>query len=132
MKNLTKTFTTAFMLVLFLAASLLGAEGTLLCFGKDGHVAIEFVDSCNSAGLGSQLASGESDACGSCKDVQFISDPVFTRNVSHHTQTLPLSSLAQMSPGLPANKNLAKHTDPPASPHRSKTLACLQSIVLLI
>lgn len=127
-----KTFSAAFMLVLFLAVSLLGAEGTFLCFGKDGHVAVEFVDSCNGAGLGSQLASGESDACGPCKDVQFISDPAYTRNVSHYTQTLPLSSLSPMSPAVPAHENSVKHTDPPVSSHKNKTLANLQSVVLLI
>jgi len=127
-----KTLPAAFMLVLFLAVSFLGAEGTLLCFSKDGHVAVEFVDSCNGPGLGSQLARGESDACGPCKDVQFISDPAYTGNVSHYSETLPLASLTPMSPALPAHENSVKPTDPPIFSHRNKTLDSLQSVILLI
>ena len=83
-----KTLPAAFMLVLFLFVSFFGSEGTLLCFGKDGHVAIEFVDVHNGSGFGAQLAGMENDACGPCKDVQFLSSPAYTRNASHNTQTL--------------------------------------------
>ena len=87
-----KTLPAAFMLVLFLVVSFFGSEGTLLCFGKDGHMAIEFVDVHNGSGFGSQLAGMENDACGPCKDVQFLSSPAYTRNASQNTQTLPLIS----------------------------------------
>jgi hypothetical protein len=126
-----KTLPAACMLVLFLAVSFFGSEGTLLCFGKDGHVAIEFVDACNGSGLGSQLAGMESDECGPCRDVQLLSGPAYIKNDSHYTQMLPLMSSAPMSPSLPlkeySNKNIKL---PQYSPH--KTLAGLHSIVLLI
>lgn len=122
------------MLVLFLLVTFLGSESTLLCFGKDGHVAVEFVDACSGAALESQLGAVESDACGPCEDVQILSDFVYTRNVSHctYTQTIPFSSLPPMSPALPAYEISVTHIDPPVYSHQNKTLASLQSVVLLI
>jgi hypothetical protein len=127
-----KALPAVFMLVLFLFASFFGFEGTLLCFGKDGHVAIEFVDACNGAGPGSELTGTESDACGPCKDVQFLSSPAHTNNASHYTQALPLMFSSLMSPSLPSKENSGKYIDllPHYSPH--KTLASLHSVVLLI
>jgi len=126
-----KTFSAACMLVLFLAVSLVSSEGTLLCFGKDGHVAVEFVDACNGSGFGSQLAGAESDACGPCKDVQFLSSPACTTNVSHYTQALPLISSSSVSPSLPLKEYANKHIDPPEYSHDT-TLASLNSVILLI
>lgn len=126
-----KTLPAAFMLVLFLLVSFLGSEGTLLCFGKDGHMAIEFVDTHNGSGFGSQLAGMESDACGPCKDVQSLSSPAFTRNVSNYTQALPLISSSLISPSLPLKEYPGKHINLPEYSHL-KTLASLHSVVLLI
>lgn len=121
----------AFVLPLFMLVSIIGPEGTLLCFGKDGHVALEYVDTCNTAGSGSELAGNKSDDCGPCKDVQFISTPLCTRNVSH-SQTLSLSFLPLMSPAVSAQEDAVKHTDNPAYSHHKKILTSLQSVVLLI
>lgn len=126
-----KTFPAAFMLVLFLVVPFLGTEGALLCFGKEGHVAVEFVNTCSGSRLGSQLAEMESDACGPCMDIQFLSNPAYTRNVSHYTQSLPLMSLSLMSPSLPPNEYLIKDINPPQFSHH-KALASLHSVVLLI
>ncbi len=126
-----KTLPAAFMLVLFLVVSFFGSEGTLLCFGKDGHVAIEFADACNGSGFGLQHAGMESDACGPCKDVQFLSSPAYTRNASHNTQTLPLISSSSMSPSLPLKEYSQKHINLPQYSHH-KALASLHSVVLLI
>jgi hypothetical protein len=126
-----KVFRTAFMLVLFLVVSFFGSEGTLLCFGKDGHVAVEFVDACNGSGFGSQLAGMESDACGPCTDVQFLSSPAYTAHVSHHTQALPLISSSPVSPSLPRKEYSHKHINPPEYFHDT-TLASLHSVILLI
>ena len=126
-----KALPAAIMLVLFLVMSLFGAEDTLLCFGKDGHVAVEFVDACNGTVLGSQLAGMESDDCGPCRDIQLLSGPAYIKNDSHYTQMLSLESSAPMSPSLPlkeySNKNIKL---PQYLPH--KTLAGLHSTVLLI
>jgi hypothetical protein len=130
-KEHLKTLPAAFMLVLFLVVSFIGSEGTLLCFGKDGHVAIEFVDECNGAGLGSQLAGMESDACGPCKDVQFFSGPACTNNAPHYTQTLPLMSASPMSPSLPSKEFPGTYVNLPEYSHQ-KVLASLHSVVLLI
>jgi hypothetical protein len=126
-----RTFTAAFVLPLFLLASFFGSEGVLLCFGKDGHVAIEFVDACNGSNFGSQVAGAESDACTPCKDVQFLSSPAYTRNVSHCTQTLPLISLASIYLSLPSKEYSNNHVNLPETPHH-KTLTSLRSVVLLI
>ena len=95
-----KALPAAFMLVLFLVVSFFGSEGTLLCFGQDGHVAIEFVDACNGSGFDSHLAGMESDACGPCTDVHLFSSPVYTRSDSHHALTLPLSVSSPSFPSL--------------------------------
>ena len=126
-----KALPAAFMLVLFLVVSFFGSEGTLLCFGQDGHVAIEFVDACNGSGFDSHLAGMESDACGPCKDVQFLSSPVHTNNASHYTHTLALNSPSPMSPALPLKEYSNKQVTLPESLHH-KTLASLHSVILLI
>ena len=131
MEQHQKTGPAAYMPVLFFVVSFFGSEGTLLCFGENGHMAIEFVDACNGSGFGLQHAGMESDACGPCKDVQFISGPVCTRNVSHNTQTFPLISSSSMFPTLPLKEYPGKYLNP-TEYSQYKTLASLRSIVLLI
>lgn len=126
-----KTFSAACMLVLFLAVSLVSSEGTLLCFGKDGHVAVEFVDACNGSGFGSQLAGMENDACGPCRDVRFLSSPAYTTHVSRLTQALPLISSSSMSPLFLLKEYTSKYTDLPEYSNY-KTLSGLHSVILLI
>jgi len=126
-----KNFPAAFMLVLFLVASFFGSEGTLLCFGKDGHMAIEFVDVHNGSGFGSKLSEIENDACGPCKDIQFLSSPAYTRNSSHNTQALPLITASSMSPSLPLKEYSQNHIHLSHYSHH-KALASLHSVVLLI
>jgi len=125
-----KTLPAAFMLALFLVLSFFGSEGTLLCFGKDGNVAVEFIDACNDSGLGSQLAGGDSDTCGPCTDVQFVSSPGYTRTASQYTQTLPLISSSPVLSSLPLEEYSNKPILPASSHH--KTLAGLHSVILLI
>ncbi|MBA4373943.1 MAG: hypothetical protein C0402_13925 [Thermodesulfovibrio sp.] len=119
------------MLMLFLMVSFFGAEGTLLCFGKDGHVAMEFVDACNGAWAGSQLEGMDSDACGPCLDIQFLSSPANTTNASHHVNPLPLLSSHQTSLYLRSEENPGRHIYLPQYPHH-KSIASLHSVVLLI
>jgi hypothetical protein len=126
-----KTFSVSIMLVLFLVASVFGSEGTLLCFDKDGHVAIEFVDACNGAGLGSQFKEMENDACGPCKDVQFLSSPAHTNKASHYTQMLSLISSSPVLSSLYQEEYSNKSVVLPVSSHY-KTLASLNSVILLI
>jgi len=126
-----KAILAAFVLFLFLAVSLVSSEGTLLCFGKDGHVAIEFVDACNGSGFGSQLAGMESDACGPCKDVRFLSSPAYTTHISRLTQALPLISSSSLSPLLLLKEYTSKYIDLPEYSNY-KTLSSLHSVILLI
>lgn len=127
-----KTFTAALMLVLFLVASFLGSEGTHICFGKDGHVAIEFIDACNGSKFGSQFAvSDEGDACGPCQDVQFLGNPAYTNNILHYAQTIPLISLSPALLSLPWKESSGKSVVPLPSSHH-KTLASIHSVILLI
>lgn len=130
-KPLIKALPATFMLGLSLLVSFFGSEGTLLCFGEDGHMAIEFVEACNGSGFGSQLAGMEPDDCGNCRDIQFLSSPAFTQNTSHGTQTLPLISSSSMSPAAPLKVHPGKYINLPEYLHH-KTFAGLYSVVLLI
>jgi hypothetical protein len=130
-KSRIKTFLSAIMLMLFLIVSLLGSEGTLLCFGKDGHLAIEFVNVCNGSGFGSQVAAAEKDACGPCIDIDFMDSPAYTRNTSHNTQTLSVISASPVSLLLPLREYPGKFIKLSESSHH-QTLASLHSVVLLI
>jgi len=128
-----KKLSAVFMLMLFFGLSVLSFESALLCFGKDGHVAIEFVDACSGSDFGSQIASAESDACGPCRDVQFQGSLAYTNRTFHSTatQTLPIVSSAPITPSLSLNDH---HNSPINLPEKPfyKTLASLQSVVLLI
>lgn len=122
----------AFVLPLFLFVSSLGSEGTLLCLGKDGHVAIELIDACNGSGGGLRLAGMyKSDYCGPCIDVQFPGSPIYTKNVSRYIQTLSLIFSSAVLPPLSLKEYSNKHVNLPEYPHH-KTLASLHSVVLLI
>jgi len=94
-------------------------------------MAIEFVESHNSSGFGAQLAGMENDACGPCKDVQFFSSPVYTRNASYNSQMLSLMSPSPVSPSFLTEQCPSKHINPPEYSYH-KTLASLHSVVLLI
>ena len=131
MKCDMKTLPAVLMLVLLLVVSFFSSEGTLICFGKDGHMAIEFADACNGSGFGLQHAGQENDSCGLCKDVQFLSSPVYTKNASHHTLTLPLLSLSLVAPPLSLKEYSKQHINLPEYSHH-KILASLHSVVLLI
>jgi len=121
----------AFLTYLFIFLSAISVEGTVLCFGEDGHVAIELVDSCNGAGTGSQFTEMEGDDCGPCKDILIISGPAFTGNGLHHMQSIPPVSLNPVPPCLPSKEYLCKYIGPDESPYHL-TPAGLHSVVLLI
>ncbi len=60
------------MLPAYIILSTFCIGGSLLCFGQDGHVSLEFVQACHGTSAnGSHVAFGKSDACGPCADVQF-------------------------------------------------------------
>ena len=128
-----KTSPVAFILVLFLVVSLFVSEGMLLCFGKDGHVAIELVDACNCSDFGLQLSDIEGDACGPCKDILLQSSPRFTNRTVYctDTQTLPLIYSSLFTPSPSSKEQYCSSVSLPEKPH-NKTLANLQPIVLLI
>ena len=126
-----KILPAAFMLVLFLVVSFFGSEGTFICFGEDGHVAIEFSDVCKSPGVGLQHPGMENDACGPCKDVQFLSSPAYTGNASHNAQTLSLISSSPVLSSLIQDEYSNNLIILPVSSHH-KTLASLHSVILLI
>jgi len=122
---------TALVLGVYMTVAALSIEGSVLCFGEDGHVAVEFVDVCNGSKVGSELAGMESDACGPCEDVQFFSSPAYTRNAPHDTQSLSLMSLSPMAPSFMSEESSKKQIHLPGYlPHT--TLPSLHSVVLLI
>lgn len=126
-----KTFSAAIMLFLFLLASFVGAEGTLLCFGKDGHMAVEFVDACNGRGLGSELAGTESDACGTCIDVQFQNSAALSNHrplkVSPHATLFSFQPVPAVQPS-----SFIRETQTRSSVPVRISLTSLSSVVLRI
>ncbi len=126
-----KSIPAVIMLILLLVASFFGSEGTLLCFGKDGHLAVEFVDACNGSGFGSQLAEMESDACGPCMDVQFLSSPALLNHglggLTPHDQPLSFQTVAAVP-----SSNFIRETQTHSSIPFQKSLTSLNSIVLRI
>lgn len=127
----TRTFPAALVMVLFLAVSVFGSEGTLLCFGEDGHVAVEFVDTCNNSGFDSELGRFEGDQCGPCKDVQFPSSPAYLKNTTHYVQAPPLLFSTAMYP-LPSSGQHLNSSGVVQGHRPDTTLASLHSVVLLI
>jgi hypothetical protein len=125
-----KTVAAAFMLLLCLITSFAGAVGTHLCFGEDGHVTVELVDACTVSGLGAQHAGMEDDACGPCQDVTFSSDAHISSSRCC-MQTSPLLSSVPIAPSLPSHDYPVGQVHPSDCSHH-KTLASLQSVVLLI
>ncbi len=121
----------ALVLVVYSGVAMLSVEGSVLCFGKDGHVAIEFADACNGSGSGSQLAGMKSDGCGPCKDVKLLGSSAYTKNASHDTQSFPLVSPSPICPSLPLKEYSRKLINLPKYSH-DKTLSGLQSVVLMI
>jgi len=126
-----KAFLTATLLPFLLIVSFFASEGTLLCFGKDGHVAVEFVDTCKGSGFGSQLAEMESDACGPCIDVEFQGSTALLNqrpdSLAPHDQPLYYQSIPAV-----ASANLIRKTETSASMQLRKSLTSLSSVVLRI
>jgi hypothetical protein len=116
---------------LFIILSAFSIEGSVLCFGKDGHVAIEFVDACNGSVFGSKVVGTENDACGPCKDVRFLDSPAFTHNTFHCARTPSVVSSVPTYPSLPSEEYSDNCIILPERSH-FKTLTGLQSVVLLI
>ena len=119
------------VIVIYMAVTVLSSGGALLCFGEDGHVAVEFVDACNSSDSGMHLSGAASDACGSCEDVLFQSNPAHTGNASQHALMLPAQVSSAFTPSLPP----AGHSHPPVHlPEycHHKTLSSLHTVILLI
>ncbi len=119
------------MLMLVLAGALAGAEGTLLCFSMDGHVAIEFVDACKGSWPGSQIDTVDTDACGPCHDLQLPGDPACRANASQGTPAPVLISSSAAAASLTVKEQPRHQSDLPDHTHH-KTLASLHSVVLLI
>jgi hypothetical protein len=135
----------------FLAIFLPGAGGpgdSVICFGEDGHVAVEAAvtpGACHSASLERDAAvdeperelSREGDHCGPCVDVASLSGPwastMFSSNLSEHTvssalSTLPTSRNGNEVPVSAGEGLLALRLDPPAG----ASCAFLRTTVLLI
>lgn len=119
-------------LPLYVLLSVIGAEGSLLCFGDDGHVAIEFVLAYNgSSPLSSVAKSDQDDACGSCIDVEFQSSAArFNHGLSSLTpQGQPLSFQAV---SVVPSSDFILETQSRSSIAFQKSLSSLKSVVLLI
>ena len=135
----------------FLAVFLPGAGGpgdNVVCFGGDGHVAVEAAVSpgaCHSGSLAQDASAGDperelsrgGDHCGPCVDVVSLSGPwastTFSSHLSEHTassatSTSPTSLIDNEIPVSAVEVLLALLLDPPAGASR----AFLRTTVLLI
>lgn len=126
-----KIFVAATLLPVLLIVASIGTEGTLLCFGKDGHVAVELVNACNGGGLGSELAESESDACGPCIDVQFQNS---TSLLNHRSDRLTPDNqpLIFQSAATVASSSFILNTEAKPSIPYQKSHISLCSVVLRI
>jgi hypothetical protein len=121
----------AVVLVVYLLAAAFSVEGSVLCVGEDGHIAIEFVNACGGSESSAQLAGTEGDGCGTCLDVQMVTSPAHTRAVSHFPQSHSVICSTPVSlPALP-KEHFKTHGNLPEY-SVSPSLASLHSIVLLI
>jgi len=119
-------------LPLYVLLSLIGAEGSLLCFGDDGHVAIELVQACNGSSLLSSVAKAEQDdACGSCIDVEFQSS---TARLNHESNSLTshVQPLSFQAVSVVPSSDFIPETQSRSSIAFQKSLTSLKSVVLLI
>lgn len=65
--------------------------GTILCFGGDGHIEIEFIESYKHSAANPLSLSLVKDICGPCFDIPSTDNMSNTKNISQHTlQLLPL------------------------------------------
>lgn len=120
------------MLLSALFMSFFGSGGIHLCFGEDGHMAVELVDSCIVSGLGAKHTGMKSDACGHCVDVVFSIDAIHATDGPSHAQTNPLMFPAPLTPSLPPLQAYPGEPIHPSDCPHHKVLASLQSVVLLI
>jgi len=73
-----KAILTFIAIPIYFILAVLGVEGSVLCFGDDQHLAIEFVQASNGSGSSSSLGcAAYDDACGSCVDVAFQSSALY-------------------------------------------------------
>ena len=117
---------------LYLLLSVSAIEGSLLCISEDGHVAIEFVQCCNSLSAGEGLAEpGQYDACGPCTDIHYLENAGDLKSLP---QTVVAFYTIQGFYQDVSSPQLDSDTDSPVlflKPH-TRNLANVQSVILLI
>lgn len=126
-----KTLLTFIAIPLYIFIALLGAEGSVLCFGDDGHVAIKFLHLPDgSTPVSSFGCAANDDACGSCVDMTFQGSTVYPKAA--------LNDLAPRSPHFSSHvttvapsSNVIHNTQPRRILIQSN-LSGFKSVVLLI
>lgn len=122
----------SFGLLMVLVISAIGATGTLLCFGQDGHVTIEFAGRCDSAKERFSFADEEQpDSCGPCADVRFLG---MNGVVNQGICPFPFFAVSAAGGGVFAetqNEPAVYAFNDASSPLRNN-LDALKSVVLLI
>ncbi|MHB8770500.1 MAG: hypothetical protein ACYC7J_05850 [Syntrophales bacterium] len=122
----------SFWLFMVLVLSAVGATGTLLCFGQDGHVTIEFAGRCDSAKERLSFANEEQpDTCGPCADVRFLGMNGLV-NQGICTCSFCAVSEAECSEVASTQDEPAVSALHAGSPPFSRNLEPLKSVVLLI
>ena len=132
-KAKSKILLSILILPAYIFLSVFNTEGALLCFGNDGHIAIEFVDACGGQVSESGIAeTGHIDACGPCTDVYFASDSAHLKNTLNEMNTLiGLSDNPLTTSGYIDNARQEIPADSLRPPF-NRSLSSLNSIVLLI
>lgn len=127
-----KSLSAAICVLVYMLISVTGMSGSVLCFGNDGHVAVEFVQNCNNAN--SRAASVEpasSDNCGPCKDVAFQSSIGFLQNTTRHSPVVFIFIFVTIAFTLSCNKYVKQFLARRFLPPRN-SISSLKTVILLI
>jgi hypothetical protein len=134
MKKNIKTLVSWVLILTYVLFFTIGTDGALLCFGDEGHIAIELVQSCNkSTDLGSALSPiDQQDECGPCSDVTFLTDPTIQRPLQQDVNNTSLALAITPVPEISAQVHLVNSESPYSHEHPSPALHCLKTVIIRI
>lgn len=134
MKSIFKKVLSCVLLLTYILFFAVGTDGALLCFGNEGHIAIELVQSCNnSKDLGSSVSpSTQQDECGPCSDVTFLTTPTVQRPLQQDVNNTSLVLAITPVPEISAQVHLANNESPYSHKHPSPTLHSLKTVIIRI
>lgn len=134
MKHGCKKIITVILLLAYILFFAIGTDSSLLCFGSEGHIAVEWVQSCNGkAEFGSSVSPlTPQDECGPCYDVTFLSDPVIQKAPQNHDNNAGVAVASKPAPELSAKSHLTDNAPRYSNYHPAPSYFALKTVVILI